>query len=309
MSVKQRKDENQTGKKAPKSSRVLMSVLFIVVVFCVVFTGLCIYFSGNEFIKNHALLLTITSGLFLFGGYSLAIFLYKNNKETFFKTIFSTFVFIAFCVICCFVLLKTGFFNVIKDTESLQAYLARAGAWMPVFYVLLQFLQVVILPIPSIVSTLAGVALFGALKATLYSLLGILLGSLTAFFIGKKWGSKAVGWMLGTETLRKWQNKLKGKDNLVLTLMFLMPVFPDDILCFVAGLSSMSIMYFLVMIIVTRSIGIFATCYSIDFIPFTTWWGIMIWAIILIALTLLFVFLYKNIDKIQKFAKRFKKKK
>ena len=96
MSVEQRKDENQTGKKAPKSSRVLMSVLFIVVVFCVVFTGLCIYFSGNEFIKNHALLLTIISGLFLFGGYSLAIFLYKNKKENFFKKIFITFVFVSF---------------------------------------------------------------------------------------------------------------------------------------------------------------------------------------------------------------------
>ena len=114
-----------------------------------------------------------------------------------------------------------------KNEQAFQAYIQRAGVWMPLVYTLFQFLQVVVLPVPSIVSTLAGVALFGAFKATVFSLIGIITGSLVAFVIGRKLGNKAVSWLVGEDTLEKWQKKLKGKDNLVLTLMFFLPFFPD----------------------------------------------------------------------------------
>lgn len=180
---------------------------------------------------------------------------------------------------------------------------------MPIIYTLLQFLQVVLLPIPSVVSTLVGVALFGAFWATVYSLIGILLGSITAFFIGRKFGYKAVAWMVGEETLNKWQKKLKGKDNLFLTAAFVLPLFPDDILCFIAGLSTMTTRYFLIVIFLARAIGITATCYSIDFIPLNTWWGITLWGIFFAAVVVGFIFIYKNMDKIQAKLKQIRRKK
>lgn len=179
---------------------------------------------------------------------------------------------------------------------------------MPILYVVLQYLQVVLLPIPSVVSTVAGVALFGAFWTTIYSLIGILLGSLTAFFIGRKLGNRAVTWMIGEETLTKWQKKLKKKDNVVLTLAFLLPFFPDDVLCFLAGLSSMTTRYFLIVISIARVLGIAGTCYSIDFIPFTTWWGIAIWAGFLLIIIALFIIAYKKMDTIHKWLKKVTKK-
>ena len=110
------------------------------------------------------------------------------------------------------------------------------------------------MPIPSVVSTLAGVALFGAFKTIVYSLIGIILGSITAFFIGRKLGNKAVSWMIGQEELNKWQKRLKGKDNFILTVMFLLPMFHDDVLCFIAGLSSLSNKYFFIMIVLSRMV-------------------------------------------------------
>ena len=109
--------------------------------------------------------------------------------------------------------------------------------------------------------------------------------------------------MIGEETLYKWQKKLKGKDNLFLTLMFLLPLFPDDVLCFVAGLSTMSNGYFAIMITLTRIISIFATCFSVDFIPLNTWWGITLWAVFFAAVILAFVLLYKNMDRVQAWLK------
>jgi uncharacterized membrane protein YdjX (TVP38/TMEM64 family) len=237
--------------------------------------------------------------------FALAIF---TNKQILTKFFLSLNVFILFCSILIFILQKTGFFLMIKDAEAFRKYLQTSGAWMSYIYILLQYLQVVILPIPGIVSTIAGVALFGPFMTTIYSCLGIILGSITAFIIGRKLGNKAVAWIIGKEEFDKWRRKLKGKDNLFLSVMFIMPFFPDDILCFLAGLSSMSMGYFLSIISVSRIVAISATCYSFNLIPLNTWWGITIWVIFLILFIVGITILYKNMDKIQKWLKNRKKK-
>ena len=300
-------NEYKEPKKKVKCIMPLTFILLCVSVACIVFATLCLYSSINVFLINNALWFSLANGVLITGLFVFCTWLYYRGKERLFKAIFILYILLLFCLILCFVLQKTDFFSVIKDSASLQAYLENAGVWMPIFYVALQYLQVVVLPIPSIVSTVAGVALFGPLRTTIYSLIGILLGSLTAFFIGRKLGNKAVSWMVGEETLENWQKKLKGKDNLILTLMFLLPVFPDDILCFIAGLSSMSFAYFTVMIFVSRVLAITATCYSINFIPFNTWWGITIWGVLIAAIVFVFIYIHRHFDKIQNaLSKRFK---
>ena len=85
--------------------------------------------------------------------------------------------------------------------------------------------------------------------------------------------------------------------------MFLLPMFPDDVLCFVAGLSSMTWGYFIIMIIVTRIIAVVSTAYSVGFIPFNTWWGILIWLALLALVILAFWLVCKYSDKIDGFIK------
>ena len=113
--------------------------------------------------------------------------------------------------------------------------------------------------------------------------------------------------MVGKDDLDKWLKKVKGKDNFLLTAMFVLPLFPDDILCFVSGLSSMSWQYFVLMIVFARAIGIAATCYSVNFIPFNTWWGIAVWCALIVLIIASFIAMYKNLDGINEFfARRFK---
>ena len=169
---------------------------------------------------------------------------------------------------------------------------------MTVLFILLQFLQVVILPIPSTVTVVAGSAIFGPLMGSIYSLTGIVIGSLVAFLIGRYAGYRVVAWMIGKETLDKWLKKIKGKDRIFLSAMFLLPVFPDDILCFIAGISSMSVWYFFAVILISRVLAIFTTSYSITLIPLNTWWGLLIWGILIALVIALFVLLYKKSDVI-----------
>ena len=288
----------------------LIITFFALTIASVVFSILCIYGTKIVFFATNPLLFSLLASGLLTAFCLLSVWFVVRGKEVWYKGALSALVLMLFALTVLFILQRTGFFSVIQDESSLQEYIASKGAWMPVVYTVLQYLQVVILPIPSVVSTVAGVALFGPFQTMIYSLIGVLLGSFTGFLIGRKLGNKAVAWMIGKDTMEKWQNKIKGKDYLLLTLMFVLPVFPDDVLCFVAGLSTMTLKYFSVMIVVSRILQISVTCYSIDLIPFTTWWGVSIWIIFFAVLMLGFLIVYKNIDRIQAWIyNRFKKDK
>ena len=276
-----------------------ISIIFEVLCFSQITTGLL--YSLKTYLLPTAILLTF----FAFG---IAFFFYCKKKDEWYKFFISLFILLCFSLIVLFIMQKSGFFGVVESPERFAEYLEKSGRWMPIAYIVLQFLQVLILPIPSFVSTMAGVALFGALPTLLYSYCAIVPASIIAFFFGRKLGRRAVVWMIGESTLVKWQNKLKGKDNLILTSMFLLPLFPDDILCFVAGLSSMSNKYFIVMILICRLVNLTGTTFSIDFIPFTTWWGILLWFALGILFTILFIFIYKRTDEIENFFKNLQKR-
>ena len=203
-----------------------------------------------------------------------------------------------------------GFLDKIDSVEKLRKYIASFGGYALMLFVLIQFLQVVVLPIPSFITVGAGVLLFGPLKSAIFSCLGIILGSIVAYFIGRIFGFKVAKWLVGEESLNKGLKIIKGKDKIIITFMFLFPFFPDDILCFVAGITTMGPTFFIVMIIVTRFISIFAASYSMNnsIIPYNTWWGILIW-ILFIAITIsLSILVYKNGEKFEKmFSKKTKK--
>ena len=302
------KQQTQEQENRGKSKAFFLLFFFILSVACIILGVCCLNGISSPVVQKHFLALSVAIGLIVCGLCTVSVWFTLAGKTAIAKGIFSFYILALFSLAIWLILQKTGFFEVVDTPEKLQEYLGEAGVWMPIFYIALQFLQVVVLPIPSIVSTVAGVALFGAFWTMIYSLAGILLGSLTAFFIGRKLGNKAVVWMVGEESLQKWQKKLKGKDNLFLTLMFLLPLFPDDILCFVAGLSTMTTRYFLILIFLSRVLAISATCYSIDFIPFNTWWGIALWCVFLVGIAVAFFLIYKNMDKIQRIFRRLQRK-
>ena len=297
--MKRNREKNEYSQEKMRGNGFVVAIFIALTVICAVFSVLCIYGTENAFFSANALWLSIVACVFLIAVCILAIVLVYKNKQALHRTLLSAYIFVLFCLILIFILQRTGFFAVIKSAETLQQYLQTTGAWMPVAYIVLQYLQVVILPIPSNVSTAVGVALFGPYQTMLYSLGGIILGSFTAFFIGRKLGSKAVAWMVGEETMLKWQNKIKGKDNLFLTVMFLLPFFPDDVLCFIAGLSSMTTVYFSIMICICRLISVATTCVFLDLIPVTELWGLAVWAGIIVAIAVVFIIIYKKMDKIQ----------
>lgn len=219
-------------------------------------------------------------------------------------------VLIAVCVLAYFILVWTGAWESINSVDKIRELILSMGFWGRFTFVLLQFLQVTFLPIPSTISTLAGVLIYGPLQTALLSLSGIILGSLFAFFLGRQFGRKLVSFMVGEQTCEKWVKFLTNA-KYSFFIMMILPIFPDDVLCLVAGLTKMSWTFFTVTNLIARPAGIFMTCYlgSGQLIPYHGW-GLAVWAVIVVVVGVLLVLSFKYRQQIENFLQRkFKSKK
>ena len=233
-----------------------------------------------------------------------------SKKRKIIHTSIVVFVITAILVLSYFIFKWTGIWEYINSVDKIRGLILSLGFWGRLAFVFLQFLQVTFLPIPSAVSTLAGVLVFGPLQASLLSLSGIMLGSVLAFWLGRRFGRKLVSFMVGEETCHKWTNFLtNAKYSFV--VMMLLPIFPDDILCLVAGLTDMSWLFFVVTNLISRPLAIFLTCYlgSGSIIPFHGW-GLAVWAFFLVAVAVVLYLSFRYRQAIEDFVKlKFQNKK
>lgn len=288
-------------------SKILGIIMFILFgLLTVLFTVLFVHTTNIKYISDYAVLIDVSISVLVSAVIVLGLLFINTNKSFIYKLGYTCFVFLTICLLVLYVLNLTGFWDKIDSIDDLRNYVAGFGSFAVIIFLLMQILQVVVLPIPGFVAIGAGVALFGPFFGGLYSLIGILVGSFIAFFIGRKLGYKVASWVAGKENIDKGLKLIKGKDRVVLTLMFLLPFFPDDILCFVSGLSSMSNRYFIIMIILSRIFSTFTSAYSLNnsLIPFNTWWGILLWIVLFIGTGLIAYYIYKKGDKIEKIIKK-----
>ncbi|HWO45652.1 MAG TPA: VTT domain-containing protein [Methylomirabilota bacterium] len=79
-----------------------------------------------------------------------------------------------------------------EDKQLMHAMLARWGVLAPVVFIAIQALQVIIAPIPGEVTGLLGGFVFGPWLGFFYSTIGLTIGSLGAFWVGRRLGATFV---------------------------------------------------------------------------------------------------------------------
>ncbi len=195
----------------------------------------------------------------------------------------------------------SGALEKIDSVEELKELILSGGGWSSFVFSAIQFLQVTVLPIPSIITTLAGALIFGPWEAFILSFIAIMLGSIFAFWLGKKVGKNIVCWIVGKEDAEKWSKKLE-RGKYAFFLMMLFPIFPDDVLCLIAGITNMTYKFFILTNLITRPLAIASTCFlgSGSLIPFSGW-GIYVWAVLIIAGIVCFYIAIKYQQKIENF--------
>ena len=224
-----------------------------------------------------------------------------ETKQKIIKISIVIFLLVAISLAIYLPLQLTGTLDRIDSAEKLKEEILKFGAYSYIIFFVIQFLQTTILPIPAAVTTIAGTLLFGPWITIGISFAAVFLGSLFAFFLGKKVGRKTVVWIAGEKTTEKWEEKLK-QGKYVFFLMMLFPLFPDDILCIVAGTINMSYRFFIITNLITRPIAIVSTCFlsSGQIIPFSGW-GYAVWAVLIVLIILALVLSFKFQPQIEKF--------
>lgn len=153
-------------------------------------------------------------------------------------------------------LFHSGFFQAAHSLEGLRAYIARFTPYSHLLFFLLQFLSVVLAPIPSNITAAAGGVLFGTWPAFLLTFGAVVAGSLLTFSLARGLGQEFSDKIVSRKLSEKYQNVLRTKAPIFLTLAFLFPFFPDDMLCILAGLTELSFRRFALIVLFTRPWGL-----------------------------------------------------
>ena len=131
---------------------------------------------------------------------------------------------------CGYALWKTGVFERINSVEELREVISGAGAWAGVVYFFLQMMTVIVAPIPSNISMMAGALALGFWKAMILGVLAVVAGSMIVFLAARALGRNAIQRFLDKGVMDKYLPVIEEKQDMFLFLTMLFPFFPDDAL-------------------------------------------------------------------------------
>lgn len=173
-------------------------------------------------------------------------------------------VLVGFCFLLLF-FLKQFFEHRFDSVESLQNYMKGFGIAAPLFLVLFQALQVVVPVLPGYLGCAAGAVAFGSMTGFWCNYIGISLGSIIAYFLARRYGMDIVAAMFSEKQYEKWSRRMEKSRSYewFLFVATLLPLFPDDFLCYFSGLIKMNSKKFIWIIILGKPWCILA--YSIMF--------------------------------------------
>ena len=173
----------------------------------------------------------------------------------------------------CWGLWATGFFQVAHSPEGMQAYIQRFAPYSHGVFFLLQLVSVIVAPIPSNLTTVAGGLLFGAWSSFLISTVAVVLGSAIVFQLSRRLGQPFAQKFVSGRTWERYGEVIRRKRDVFLFLAFLFPFFPDDLLCIMAGLTNVSFRRFLILVLLGRPWGLLAAAAVGGSVVSIPWWG------------------------------------
>ena len=164
-------------------------------------------------------------------------------------------------------LYQIGMFN---DTDTLINVLKKYGIWAPIIFIFIQIIQVVIPILPGGVSLAAGVVMFGPWLGFLYNYVGIVLGSMILFWLGRRYGRRIIDIFVSEDTVNKYIGRLDSKGwHWTFALLIFSPVAPDDALVLLTSLTKMTWREFTLILLIGKPLSIFI--YSLGMLYGADW--------------------------------------
>ena len=149
---------------------------------------------------------------------------------------------IAATIITLFLLwyVREGAWNLISlvgDQDAVSQYLIGYGAWGPIALAVAQLIQVLVAVIPGHVFLVAAGYVYGFWPGLILNMICIVAASQLGFALARWTGRPVVDRLVDKKTLDKWYAIGEKQGFIFFTIAFILPMFPTDMMNFVAGLT------------------------------------------------------------------------
>jgi len=150
-------------------------------------------------------------------------------------------------------------YQFVADRGQVLAWVKELGVWGPVAIIVLQVMQTVLAPIPGQAIGAVSGYLYGPWLGTLYAMAGVAIGSLILFWLTRRLGRPLAIRLMGRQSMDRLDALVRRGGALFFFLLWLVPFTPDDLVCVAAGLTPMPSQQFLVLMLLGRLPGVFAS--------------------------------------------------
>lgn len=123
-----------------------------------------------------------------------------------------------------------------SDREAVSASMSHLGLWGPLVLVILFVLQVFLAFIPGQALMVACGYLYGFWGGFLLSWLSLVAGGEAAFLLARRHGRPFAERWISPGILNRWDKLARGQGIMFYTVTLVMPLVPNDAMCYIAGL-------------------------------------------------------------------------
>lgn len=129
-------------------------------------------------------------------------------------------------------------FVFISDRDAIVAFLQGYQAWGPIVLSVILAAQVFLAIIPGHAVIVAGGYIYGFVLGVLITQTSTVIASQLAYLLARRAGRPFVNRMAPAHVIDKWNRLAEKQGALFFFFAFILPIFPNDLMCFIAGLSS-----------------------------------------------------------------------
>lgn len=146
-----------------------------------------------------------------------------------------------------------------RPNGGFSSFLIQLGFFGPFIFILVQISQIIYPIIPFGLTNVIGDLIFGHFWGFVFNCIGMLIGSSINFFLGRKFGGAFLLAFVSDEQYEKYRVRINRGNGLrkLLIVGFILPVFPDDIFCTIAGTSKIKFKEFFQIVVLYRPISLF----------------------------------------------------
>lgn len=158
--------------------------------------------------------------------------------------------------------------------EAITTSMEHAGLWGPVVLFILFVLQVFLAFIPGQALMVACGYLYGFWGGFLISWLSLVIGGEIAYILARNYGRSFAEKWVSPSVLERWNKAAAGQGVAFFAISLVMPLVPNDAMCYVAGLGTISRIRFSIANLLGRGLACLITSAAGAFggsIPWQGW--------------------------------------